>query len=205
MLLFLSNCVTKKRITEGAYRKDFGKGGPGAVYTLIIYPEDTFTYSWHYCLTSGVTKGHYKKNRKSHIVLNGGKPHEQPNVFEGIKGSRDSVYVEVTDFSNRPIPIAVVYLNDSGITADIEGKVAVKKVGRIQRIEIKHHYFNIKYPVQKSTSNYFLIKGNTSFKDEVYFKDVGVRIKSNKLIRVCKLNCVTHPACPAPAGAGHAG
>ncbi len=177
--LLFTGCITSRQLSEGMYRKVFSNE---VVYTLIIQPNDSFTYRWFTGMSSGKETGVYEK-LKSCIILNGGTfPAEKSYIFESFRNDSDSVYVEMVDFAGRPIYMGVAIIDGKGTVTDLDGKSIIRKDRNVEMIEVKYLSLNVKYQVQKNASNYFVIKLDTEIKDQVYFKDVKVKIKHEKLI-----------------------
>lgn len=175
-------CFTSKQIMEGKYKF---KGTYEVAHEIDLRSDKTFLYQWQNGLNNGTITGTYEKQGE-HLLLNGGikPPDKKIRVEESLKDNNDSIYIEVKSFDNNPLAMAVVTLNaEQMITTDMEGKAVAKKITDIKKIKVGYLSSDIpEYQVQQAKSNKFLIQVYIPLKQEIYFENVKVQVKGNKLI-----------------------
>jgi len=166
---------------EGSYQYE---GVYGVTYEMELHSNSTFTYNWQNGLNKGTTIGTWKKV-DAFIILNGGtKPPEQKIMIqESLHPSKDSIYIEVTNFEGDALGMATIMMNEEKeLVTDAQGK-AVIGLPTIRKIKINYLAFNIpEYQVKNPYANHFVIKAYTELYPSVYFENAKVQIKRNQLI-----------------------
>lgn len=178
IVLLFSSCYAGRHEYEGVYHKSYKAG---AEYTITLKANDSFDYNWHYCLADGKVSGRYKKQH-GHIILNGGTPPPQKIIVtENLIKNPDSVYIKVVGLKDLPVFYAVVSVDSVNRVTNTDGDITIKR-NEVKKIKIKYLNLDGEYLVNNKKSNYFLLKINSDFNNDFYFKDEKAKVKRNKLI-----------------------